>query len=133
MKEYIKLSEKLEILKKQIEILQEDINLYLYKTKKDKIKSLLEHSCLYFGTTIDEIKERNRKPEICEVRNIIANYLRDNFKLSLKRIGLEIGNRDHSTVLNMLSNHQNDTDVYEDYRQKYKDYCEFIESRLNGN
>ncbi len=57
----------------------------------------------YFGVSIELMKAKTRKREIVEARQI-AMYLAKNFTdLSLKAIGYNFGNRDHSTVIHAIT------------------------------
>lgn len=64
-----------------------------------KIDTVIEYTCAVFGISTTKIKQKTRKREVVEARQA-AMYLLGTFtKMSLKRIGLEFGGRDHSTVI----------------------------------
>lgn len=67
------------------------------------IESIQNHVCDYFGIDPNKVREKTRKQEIVEARQI-AMYLSKRFtKSSLKTIGLHFGGRDHSTVIHAIS------------------------------
>jgi chromosomal replication initiator protein len=78
---------------------------------KDMVKETKRHIsidtiqtqvCEYFGIDPNKVREKTRKQEIVEVRQI-AMYLAKNMtKSSLKTIGLQFGGRDHSTVIHAI-------------------------------
>jgi chromosomal replication initiator protein len=78
---------------------------------KDMVKETKRHIsidtiqtqvCDYFGIDSDKVREKTRKQEVVEVRQI-AMYLAKNMtKSSLKTIGLQFGGRDHSTVIHAI-------------------------------
>lgn len=66
------------------------------------IESIQEHVCEYFGIDTNKVREKTRKQEIVEARQI-AMYLSKKFTdSSLKTIGLHFGGRDHSTVIHAI-------------------------------
>lgn len=67
------------------------------------IESIQNYVCDYFGIDTNKVREKTRKQEIVEARQI-AMYLSKRFtKSSLKTIGLHFGGRDHSTVIHAIS------------------------------
>lgn len=66
------------------------------------IESIQEYVCEYFGIDTNKVREKTRKQEIVEARQI-AMYLSKKFTdSSLKTIGLHFGGRDHSTVIHAI-------------------------------
>lgn len=67
------------------------------------IEQIQNYVCDYFGIDTNKVREKTRKQEIVEARQI-AMYLSKKFtKSSLKTIGLHFGGRDHSTVIHAIS------------------------------
>jgi len=67
------------------------------------IESIQNYVCEYFDIDTNKVREKTRKQEIVEARQI-AMYLSKKFtKSSLKTIGLHFGGRDHSTVIHAIS------------------------------
>lgn len=67
------------------------------------IESIQNYVCEYFGIEPNKVREKTRKQEIVEARQM-AMYLSKKFtKSSLKTIGLHFGGRDHSTVIHAIS------------------------------
>lgn len=67
------------------------------------IESIQNYVCDYFGIDSNKVREKTRKQEIVEARQI-AMYLSKQFTdSSLKTIGLHFGGRDHSTVIHAIS------------------------------
>jgi chromosomal replication initiator protein len=72
-------------------------------TKQLSIESIQEYVCDYFGIDTNKVREKTRKQEIVEARQM-AMFLAKKFtKSSLKTIGLHFGGRDHSTVIHAIS------------------------------
>ena len=91
----------------------DEIDLVMAKSVlKDMVKSsnsqisiefIQNYVCEYFGIDTNKVREKTRKQEIVEARQI-AMYLAKKFtKSSLKTIGLQFGGRDHSTVIHAIS------------------------------
>lgn len=67
------------------------------------IESIQNYVCDYFGIESNRVREKTRKQEVVEARQI-AMYLSKKFtKSSLKTIGLHFGGRDHSTVIHAIT------------------------------
>ncbi len=67
------------------------------------IESIQNYVCEYFGIEPNKVREKTRKQEIVEARQI-AMFLSKKFtKSSLKTIGLHFGGRDPSTVIHAIS------------------------------
>lgn len=67
------------------------------------IEAIQNYVCDYFGIDTNKVREKTRKQEIVEARQM-AMYLSKKFtKSSLKTIGLQFGGRDHSTVIHAIS------------------------------
>lgn len=67
------------------------------------IEQIQDYVCDYFGIDTNKVREKTRKQEIVEARQI-AMYLAKQFTdSSLKTIGLHFGGRDHSTVIHAIS------------------------------
>lgn len=67
------------------------------------IEQIQEYVCDYFSIDTNKVREKTRKQEIVEARQI-AMYLSKQFTdSSLKTIGLHFGGRDHSTVIHAIS------------------------------
>lgn len=67
------------------------------------IEQIQNYVCDYFGIDTNKVREKTRKQEIVEARQI-AMFLSKKFtKSSLKTIGLHFGGRDHSTVIHAIS------------------------------
>jgi len=67
------------------------------------IESIQNYVCDYFGIDTNKVREKTRKQEIVEARQI-AMYLSKKFtQSSLKSIGLQFGGRDHSTVIHAIN------------------------------
>ena len=66
-------------------------------------ESIQEYVCDYYGFSSNRLREKTRKQEVVEARQV-AMYLSKKYtKSSLKTIGLHFGGRDHSTVIHAVS------------------------------
>ena len=67
------------------------------------IETIQNYVCEYFGIDTNKVREKTRKQEIVEARQM-AMYISKKFtKSSLKTIGLQFGGRDHSTVIHAIT------------------------------
>ncbi len=117
-------------------LLNDEINTAMAKTA---LKDLIHHRpanlsidhiqqivCEYFDMNQDLLREKTRKREVVQARQIAMFFSRKLTQNSLKTIGLQFGGRDHSTVV-----HSNNAvaDQMETNKQ-YRDMVEQIRSSL---
>lgn len=91
----------------------DEIDLSMAKTVlKDMVKSshtqisiefIQNYVCGYFEIDTNKVREKTRKQEIVEARQIAMFLAKKYTKSSLKTIGLQFGGRDHSTVIHAIS------------------------------
>jgi len=91
----------------------DEIDLSMAKTVlKDMVKSshtqisiefIQNYVCNYFEIDTNKVREKTRKQEIVEARQIAMFLAKKYTKSSLKTIGLQFGGRDHSTVIHAIS------------------------------
>lgn len=67
------------------------------------IESIQDYVCEYFGINTNKVREKTRKQEIVEARQIAMYLAKKYTESSLKTIGLHFGGRDHSTVIHAIS------------------------------
>ena len=67
------------------------------------IESIQNYVCDHFGIDTNKVREKTRKQEIVEARQIAMFLSKKYTKSSLKTIGLQFGGRDHSTVIHAIS------------------------------
>ncbi|MGB1248194.1 MAG: chromosomal replication initiator protein DnaA [Chitinophagales bacterium] len=85
--------------------------------------------CEYFDVPLEKLKEKTRKRQIVQARQL-SMYLAKNFtKNSLKVIGKHFGGRDHSTVIHSCQAIQNLLDTDTDF----KDNVEDIQKKIQMN
>ena len=112
------------ITHKEVDIdMAQDIVSKLIKTSNrtisiDKIQKVV---CDYFELSMDVLHSKSRKREIVQARQI-AMYLAKNYtKNSLQNIGLQIGKRDHATVLHACKTVNNLMDTDKSFKSSLKE------------
>jgi len=90
----------------------------------DEIQRLV---CSFFGMPEDLVREKTRKQEVVQVRQISMFFCKNLTNHSLKTIGLHFGGRDHSTVIHACQSVQNriDTDM------KFQEMVEDVRHRIS--
>ena len=68
----------------------------------------------------EKIVAKTRKREIVEARQICMRISKDLTKCSLARIGMEIGRKDHATVLHAIKVVNNLIETSQDFKSKYE-------------
>ena len=84
-----------------IELAQAVLSNVLYNPKKRQItpERIAKAVSEYYGVELDALKGQKRDKAIVVPRQIAMFLMREETDVSLLRIGAELGNRDHSTVL----------------------------------
>jgi chromosomal replication initiator protein len=84
-----------------IELAQAVLSNVLYNPKKRQItpERIAKAVSEYYGVGLDQLKGQKRDKAIVMPRQIAMFLMREETDVSLLRIGAELGNRDHSTVL----------------------------------
>ncbi len=103
---------------------------------KDLIKETKKHIsvediqrlvCEYFGIDPNKVREKTRKQEIVEARQIAMYLSKTMTKSSLKTIGLHFGGRDHSTVIHAIHTVEDRQETSPKFSQIVKDIQQRIE------
>jgi chromosomal replication initiator protein len=84
-----------------IELAQAVLSNVLYNPKKRQItpERIVKAVSEYYGVALEQLKGQKRDKAIVVPRQIAMFLMREETDVSLLRIGAELGNRDHSTVL----------------------------------
>ncbi len=90
-------------------------------------KQVISKVCDYYNMEKDAVYRKTRRREIVRPRQIIMYILREDFNVSYTSIGIELGGRDHTTVIHSCDKIKKDLekDVYlmkelEDIRSLFK-------------
>lgn len=95
--------------------------------KQITIDSIQNHVCDYFGIDTNKVREKTRKQEIVEARQIAMFLSKKLTKVSLKTIGLQFGGRDHSTVIHAITTIEDRMKTSSKHQQIIKDIQHKIE------
>ena len=86
--------------------------------------------CESFNIPLDKLKEKTRKREVVQARQL-SMYLAKNFtNNSLKIIGKHFGGRDHSTVIHSCQAIQNLLDTDSDFKENVEDIQKKIQMNI---
>ncbi|MBP3191996.1 chromosomal replication initiator protein DnaA [Natronogracilivirga saccharolytica] len=98
------------------------------ETKKHiSIEDIQKMVCDYFGIDPNKVREKTRKQEIVEARQIAMYLSKTMTKSSLKTIGLQFGGRDHSTVIHAINAVEDRQETSPKFRQVVKDIRQRVE------
>ncbi len=95
--------------------------------KQVTIENIQAHVCEYFGIDTNKVREKTRKQEIVEARQIAMYLSKRLTKSSLKSIGLQFGGRDHSTVIHAITTIEDRIQTSARHDQIVKDIQQKIE------
>lgn len=90
-------------------------------SREVSIEFIQKAVCEFFEVPLEKLKEKTRKRNIVQARQL-SMYLAKNYtKNSLKVIGKHFGSRDHSTVIHSCQMVQNLMDTDNDFRESVKE------------
>lgn len=95
-----------------------------------EINDVIEKGSAFFGVSIDQLRSKTRKREVVLPRQSIATACKLLCNCSLKEVGLQLGGRDHSTILHSIANIEN-WEHDPSMRKHYKAYSDFVFSLEN--
>jgi len=90
-------------------------------------KDLLDIVQYKFGFTKEQLSYKIRKKEYVDARRFVFYVLKRKLRMSLKRIGLNYGGRDHTTVSHSIKKFY---DLYEtdlDYQKKCNEVFDILD------
>ena len=94
--------------------------------KTISIESIRDLVCDYFNLSVDSVMSKQRKHELVQARQIAMYLSKQHTKQSLSNIGLNIGKRDHATVLHACKVVADQIEIDKSFRLTVKE----IEERL---
>jgi chromosomal replication initiator protein len=86
--------------------------------------------CEYFDISIDKLKEKTRKRQIVQARQLSMYLAKSYTKNSLKVIGKHFGGRDHSTVIHSCQAVQNLLDTDPEFKENVDDIQKKIQMNI---
>ena len=98
------------------------------REKRITIEKIMQESARYFGIKEDLIREKTRKAEIVEARQVAMYLSKIMTQSSVKTIGLHFGGRDHSTVVHSYQQVEKNIRSDKTFAEKVED----IRLILNG-
>ena len=108
-----------------IEALKDYIGSSVYSNSN--ISKIQKAVAEYFNITVENLKSKKRTAEINNARQIAIYLCRMITEETTTRIGLEFGNRDHSTVIHAIEKISKDVKSNEDLKRKISD----IKNKIN--
>ncbi len=96
-------------------------------TKQVTVENIQALVCDFFGIDTNKVREKTRKQEIVEARQIAMYLSKKLTKSSLKSIGLQFGGRDHSTVIHAISTVEDRIQTSQRHAQIVKELTQKIE------
>ena len=108
-----------------IEALKDYIGYSVYSNSNiSKIQNAVAE---YFNVTVENLKSKKRTSDINNARQVAIYLCRMITEETTTRIGLEFGNRDHSTVLHAIEKVSKDVKNNEDLKRKITE----IKNKIN--
>lgn len=99
-----------------------------FEKKKITVQKIQETVCDYYNIKKDLIQTSSRKREIVQARQITMFFIKKHTELSLSQIGIQVGNRNHATVLHSCNTVKDLVEVDKSFRSDIEE----IEHLLNS-
>ncbi len=77
---------------------------------------------------VSDFREKTRKREVVEARQIAMYFYKKRTRLSLAQIGMQLGNKDHATVLHACKTVKNLSESDKDFATKFEDVQEYLKN-----
>lgn len=100
-------------------------------SREVSIEFIQKTVCEYFHVPVDKLKEKTRKRNIVQARQLSMYLAKTYTKNSLKVIGKHFGGRDHSTVIHSCQMVQNLMDTDGEFKDSVKDLEKKIQLSIN--
>ena len=119
--------EEYRVLRKALEIIEKkeksDIESMLeFAVTNNELEVILDEVCREYSVTVEEIKSKSRIRKINDSRQVAMHLLYKYTTMSLKEVGIELGRRDHTTVMHGLRSVQSNS-----WDQTYKAKMDKVE------
>jgi chromosomal replication initiation ATPase DnaA len=105
-------------------IYKPEVGLYIkrFRAKPEYTPEYFKNiTCTFFNIPVELMDSPTRKREIVQARQIAMFISKHRTKQSLAQIGLEIGDKDHATVLHACKTIQNLLDTDRRFRAQFED------------
>ena len=83
------------------------------------IDFVINTSCEIFGVREEVLKSKYRGHEVVNARKFIYKMLRDHTNMGLDAIGIELGGKNHATILHGLKTHELDYKQIPSYNRRF--------------
>ncbi|NLJ00789.1 MAG: chromosomal replication initiator protein DnaA [Bacteroidales bacterium] len=87
-----------------------------FERKKVTVQKIQDTVSEYFNVKKELIQSPSRKREIVQARQVTMYFIKKHTELSLSQIGVQVGNRNHATVLHACNTVKNYIDVDKNFR-----------------
>ena len=99
----------------------------VFVKREETIHAILEKVSDWSNTPIEVITMKTRERDIIELRQIAMYLSRKLTKISYKTIGLQIGNKNHATVMHACKTVRNLIETNREYEEKYIELFKMFE------
>lgn len=99
------------------------------KNKFNTVELLIKDLCNEMCIDYDLLMSNSRGRQVANCRRIIVTFLRNYSNLTLNEIATFVNRADHSTIINLLTTH----DDFMKYDANYRDYFNQIELKFDSN
>jgi chromosomal replication initiator protein len=99
-----------------------------FEKKKITVQKIQETVSDFYNIKKDLIQSASRKREIVQARQVTMYFIKKYTKLSLSQIGIQVGNRNHATVLHACNTIKNLTEVDKGFRSDIQEIERLLQS-----
>lgn len=99
-----------------------------FEKKKITVQKIQETVSDFYNIKKDLIQSASRKREIVQARQVTMYFIKKYTELSLSQIGIQVGNRNHATVLHACNTIKNLTEVDKGFRSDIQEIERLLQS-----
>ncbi len=99
-----------------------------FEKKRVTVQKIQDTVSEYFNVKKELIQSASRKREIVQARQVTMYFIKKHTELSLSQIGVQVGNRNHATVLHACNTIKNYSDVDKSFRSDLEEIDRLLTS-----
>jgi chromosomal replication initiator protein len=99
-----------------------------FEKKRITPQRIQETVCDFFNVKRELIQSASRKREIVQARQVAMYFIKQHTELSLSQIGIQVGNRNHATVLHACNTVKDLVEVDKSFSSDIKEIGRLLSS-----
>lgn len=101
---------------------------FIASIRNQPFQNLIIDICQFFNVSVRDMKSKSRLGRVVKCRHVVSFILYLNTPLTLKVIGENVGNRDHSTIIHSIDLVKDLMEYNKGFREKIHELKDFLEN-----